>query len=200
MPRLRGTLESPSTTGGRHGGAPPSNVPATTLVVMAEGDSTPRAMRGHRVPRQIHVNVYRRSASGATHWLLLRRIPPKGGFWQAVTGAPEPGETDAAAARREVIEETALDAPVTPLDYRYNLHDDPRSHDDWAALYGPGVVEVPEECYLARAPRGFEPTIAPDEHDAFRWCSVVEALHLLVFDGNREALRRASVLAETLRP
>jgi lipoyl(octanoyl) transferase len=49
--------------------------------------------------------------------LLLRRTPERGGFWQQVTGRIEPGEDAAAAARRELREETGADAPVRPLGY-----------------------------------------------------------------------------------
>ena len=37
-------------------------------------------------------------------FLLLRRTPEHGGFWQGVTGAPEPGESDIDAAIRDYPE------------------------------------------------------------------------------------------------
>jgi hypothetical protein len=56
---------------------------------------------------------------------MLRRIPTRGGFWQGVTGAPHPHESDDEAAVREVREETGFDvsASLMPLgvEHEYRL-------------------------------------------------------------------------------
>ena len=56
---------------------------------------------------------------------MLRRVVGRGGFWQAVSGAPLPGETDREAAVREVREETGFDVSSSLFSpgvaYRYRL-------------------------------------------------------------------------------
>jgi hypothetical protein len=61
------------------------------------GPRTARAGRGlgvrgiqrpmQRVPRDVSIHLFTRTSDGA-HFLMLRRIPTRGGFWQGVTGAP----------------------------------------------------------------------------------------------------------------
>jgi 8-oxo-dGTP pyrophosphatase MutT (NUDIX family) len=130
-------------------------------------------------------------------FLLLRRIARLDGFWQGVTGAPEWGESDDDAARRELLEETGHDAPgmVTPVGFRYELHP-PNDRSKWDLLYGPGVEAVPEEVYAAAAPAGWEPTLSW-EHDEYRWCVLGDALELLRYEENREGLR---AVARSLNP
>jgi 8-oxo-dGTP pyrophosphatase MutT (NUDIX family) len=131
--------------------------------------------------------------------LLLRRTEQWGGFWQGVSGAPEWGETDDEGAVREVREETGFDVAdsLQPIGFRYELRrdDDPDSHR-WEQLYGPEVRTIPEEVYVARVPDGVEPVLSPYEHDAFRWCSVDEALELLAWENNRRALVAAAAFLE----
>ena len=62
--------------------------------------------------RPIQVCVFLVTAKGDDwEYLLLRRVPKLGAFWQGVTGAPEVGETLLQGAEREVLEETGF-SPV----------------------------------------------------------------------------------------
>jgi lipoyl(octanoyl) transferase len=61
-----------------------------------------------RVPRDVSIHLFTRTGEGAP-FLMLRRIPTRGGFWQGLTGAPHPHESDDEAAVREVREETGFD-------------------------------------------------------------------------------------------
>jgi 8-oxo-dGTP pyrophosphatase MutT (NUDIX family) len=127
-------------------------------------------------------------------FLLLRRTPELGGFWQGVTGAPERDESDLDAAIREVREEAGYDVAGTiqPVGYRYELRPGPHNLY-WSTLYAPGVESVPEEVFVAEVGDG-EPTLEPHEHTEFRWCSLAEALELLHYPQNRTALERAAAL------
>jgi 8-oxo-dGTP pyrophosphatase MutT (NUDIX family) len=127
-------------------------------------------------------------------FLLLRRTAELGGFWQGVTGAPEPGESDVDAAVREVREETGYDVAdsIRPIGYRYEIRPGPHSLF-WSTLYAPGVDSVTEEVFLAEVGDG-EPTLSTQEHAEFRWCSLAEALELLHYPENRTALERAAAL------
>jgi 8-oxo-dGTP pyrophosphatase MutT (NUDIX family) len=123
--------------------------------------------------------------------LLLWRVPQKGGFWQGVTGAPEPGETDGEAAVREVREETGFHVEVEPLGFRYDLHRSEEARGLWLELYGDDDIDtIPEEAFAAEVDPGAEPIIDPVEHDEFRWCSFDEADSLLKWEENRRALQR----------
>ncbi|MCK4474836.1 NUDIX domain-containing protein [Candidatus Bathyarchaeota archaeon] len=49
-----------------------------------------------------------RKINGRTRYLLLKRTPDRGGFWQPVTGGLETGETRVKAVEREVRQETGI--------------------------------------------------------------------------------------------
>jgi 8-oxo-dGTP pyrophosphatase MutT (NUDIX family) len=116
-----------------------------------------------------------RPDDGAHELLVLHRAPWKKGYWHLAGGGVEPGETDAAAAARELDEETALDASVVDLG------------DDLA------YDGVTVHAFAAEAPPGWEPTLN-DEHDDYRWCALAEALDLLPYEEPRETIRRAARL------
>jgi diaminopimelate epimerase len=142
-----------------------------------------------RVPRQVLVYVHR----AGPEFLLLERIPENGGFWQGVTGAPAWGESDDYAARRELREETGLDAKPRPIGFRYEIRR--AGGGRWRELYGPGIESVPEEVYEVEAAHDWEPTIDHREHTAYRWCLLDEALALLSWEDNRRGLEAvASVI------
>lgn len=157
-----------------------------------------------RVPRDVSIQVFERTADGF-RFLMLRRIPARGGFWQPVTGAPLPGETDADAAVREVREETGFDvtAALIPLDLGYSYALAPDSTARWERLYGPGVDSIGVAAFGAEVPEGSDPVLDPSEHDAFAWCSYAEADGALDWPIEADALearRRAlRLLHERLR-
>jgi lipoyl(octanoyl) transferase len=129
-----------------------------------------------RIPRDIAVQLYRRSPEGP-RFLMLRRVPDRGGFWQCVTGAPLPGESDEDAAVREVREETGFDVRGSLVDlgapYSHALR--PEAAARWAALYGPGVTSIPVVSFGGEVAGGREPALDGVEHDAFAWCTHAEA-------------------------
>lgn len=156
-----------------------------------------------RVPRQVLVYVFRYGGDESDpEFLMLRRTVERGGFWQGVSGAPEWHEIDDEGAVREVREETgfAVAEILQPIGFRYELRRDGNPAEaQWERLYGPSVDAIPEEVYVAEVPSGSEPVVAPDEHDAFRWCSADDAFALLVWDDNRRALIAARTFINTLR-
>ena len=93
------------------------------------------------------------------------------GFWHVIAGGVEPGETDAAAAARELEEETGLRADVGEA-----LH---------AFVYD----EVTVTCFLVDVPPGWEPRL-DDEHDDHRWCSLDQARELMRYMDAWDAVNR----------
>ena len=134
------------------------------------------------------VVVVRRSSD----FLVLRRAPERLGYWSIVAGGVEPDETPREAAQRELLEEVGLVAEVQelPVMLSYSLLDDPPAI---RARYAPGVETVTVHAFVVGAPEGWEPTLDA-EHDLYRWCDLVGALELLVYDTAKDAVRRAARL------
>jgi 8-oxo-dGTP pyrophosphatase MutT (NUDIX family) len=136
-----------------------------------------------RLPHDAQVSVFRR-AGPEPEALLLRYAPAYGGYWHVVAGAVEEGETPAAAALRELREETGLDAELLPFRYEYAY---PPVGD---SSYPPGTDSVRVSCFAVEAPAGWQPTLS-GEHDLHRWCTRQQAAELMRWDDARAALERA---------
>jgi 8-oxo-dGTP pyrophosphatase MutT (NUDIX family) len=143
-----------------------------------------------RLPYQVLVYIRRRPTPETAEYLVLKRIPAHGGFWQGVTGGVEAGESLAQAALREVAEETGYERFIRflPFDFRYSF---PLDKPKWGHLYAPEVEVIQEECFGAEISlEEGEPRLDPGEHDEYRWLGVRQALALLHWPENQEALRR----------
>jgi 8-oxo-dGTP pyrophosphatase MutT (NUDIX family) len=139
-----------------------------------------------RTGAEVAVFVARRRGSEV---LVLHRSPQQGGYWHVVAGGVERGETAAAAAARELHEETGLVAEVSGgvdvVEYVYSLTEEPA---DRRALYDPAVAAVTVTCFRASAPDDWEPTL-DWEHDDYRWCDPDEAFETLRWPETARAMR-----------
>ena len=118
--------------------------------------------------------------------LLLERARHPG-FWQSVTGSQEDGEELSATARREVLEETGIDAAAAEIiDWqktnRYEIF------AEWRHRYAPGVTENTEHVFSLCLPEPVAVTLAPDEHLAWRWLPWREAAAACFSWSNRDAI------------
>jgi lipoyl(octanoyl) transferase len=130
---------------------------------------------------------------GDSEVLLLRRIPRRGGFWQILTGRRELGESAAAAAAREVHEETGLTPALSDLVDLGYVHAFPLDPSRIPGLSGPRrPMFAREAAFALRVPPGTEVRLDASEHDEQHWCAVPEALTVLPFAGLRRALRIAT--------
>jgi dATP pyrophosphohydrolase len=136
-------------------------------------------------PESVLVVVY----TEALDCLLLNRVAPPG-FWQSVTGALEWGEDHAAAAARELNEETGLGAKGlrdAGVEQRFPIL------PEWRARFAPDVTENIEHVWYLELPRPVSITLNPAEHSEYRWLPLEEALALVSSWSNRAALGRLKV-------
>jgi len=132
-----------------------------------------------RLPIQVEAIIFRRNGN-KVEYLLLKRLPERNGFWQPITGGVEEGETRNEALRREIREETGIKNIVAVLGDLYVFEfSDPSLNQEY--VYG---VEVsPSE----------EIILDQKEHSEYKWCSFQEALQLLHWKENKEALRKLNM-------
>ena len=127
---------------------------------------------------------------GGSEVLLLHRSPEHGGYWHVVAGGVEPGEAVAAAAQRELHEETGLAAQVGQgvevTEYVYPLTEEPAQR---GGLDDRSVAQVQVTCFRVAAPDDWQPNL-DWEHDSHRWCNPDEAFKSLRWPATAHALRQ----------
>jgi len=115
---------------------------------------------------------------GRPLFLLLRRAPGllHAGDWQAVHGMIDPGETAWEAARREMAEECGL---VPERFFRLDAVETFYSEHTDAVHLVPAFAG-----YVAGSPDA----VLSEEHTAFAWCALDDALACFVFPSQRAAV------------
>jgi len=102
--------------------------------------------------------------------------------WSLAKGTPDPGETMAETALREVREETGLDvemqAPIKSIDY-------------WFAGRGGDVRYHKTVHFYLMVPVGGDTSLHDPEFDVVEWFSSEKALEVLQYANEAEVLRRA---------
>jgi dATP pyrophosphohydrolase len=138
-----------------------------------------------RLPVQVEAILFRRS-NRKVRYLVLKRVPERDGFWQPVTGGVEEGETVIEALEREIREETGIENIVRIVEDVYYFE---VSHPYLMKEYVFGVeVSQKEKIVLDQK-----------EHSEFRWCTLQEALGLMKWNENREALKKLNKMLSVLK-
>ena len=127
-----------------------------------------------RLPIQVQGILFKKSY-GKIQYLLLKRNPERGGFWQHVTGGLEKGETRIEALKREVLEETGIENLVRIVEGVYCFELSSPLHEK-EYVFGVEVL-LDEEVEMDK-----------NEHSEYRWCSFAKASKLLKWKENKEAL------------
>lgn len=118
--------------------------------------------------------------------LLLERARHPG-FWQSVTGSQEDDEALLETARREVREETGIDAGSGEfIDWRHSNRYE--IFAEWRFRYAPGVTHNTEHVFSLCVPEPAPVRIAPDEHLGYRWLPWKEAAEACFSWSNRDAI------------
>lgn len=123
--------------------------------------------------------------SDADVLLLQRRQPFE--FWQSVTGSLHERESHADAAKRELLEETGLteEGDLYFADTRRQFEIDPR----WRDRYPEGVTRNDEYEWRYRLETRPDIRLQEEEHSAYRWSPIDEAIESVWSWTNRDALR-----------
>lgn len=132
-------------------------------------------------PESVLVLIYARDGQVL---LLGRQTPP--GYWQSVTGSLAWGESPAAAAGRELREETGFTAPAEDCHIQNRFGILPA----WRARYAPQVNSNLEHVFRVVLPEAARPQLSVAEHRAFLWLPLSEAIARASSLSNRYALSR----------
>lgn len=120
--------------------------------------------------------------------LLLQRAG-RPGYWQSVTGSLDaPGELLAAAAQRELREETGLAVAATQL-LRWNIANAFEIFAQWRGRFAPGTTHNTEHVFSLLLPERTTVVLAPQEHDAQVWLPWRAAADKCFSWSNRDAIR-----------
>ncbi len=138
-----------------------------------------------RRPESVLVVIH----TATDEFLLIERRKPAG-FWQSVTGSLEWGEVPEDAARREVLEETGIEAGLlTNLQWAQVYEILPA----FGKVYAPGITHNREHAFALKLATRVPVVLNPREHVRFEWLAADAALLRVSSYTNRaviEQLRR----------
>ena len=130
--------------------------------------------------------------------LLIERADAPG-YWQSVTGSQEPLETLAETARRELLEETGIEATGYGGLDDWKLSNVYEIYPRWRHRYAPGTTHNTEHVFALEVPEPVAVRLEPREHRSHVWLPWDEAAQKCFSWSNRDAIRMLPQRA-ALRP
>ena len=140
-------------------------------------------MKNFKIPESVLVVIH----TPAREVLLIERADNPG-FWQSVTGSKDAlDEPFLHTARREVMEETGIDAPPGRF-CNWSVSNIYEIYPAWRSRYAPGVVHNTEHVFSLCVPAGTPVRLSPREHTAYQWLPYLEAADRCFSPSNAEAI------------
>ncbi len=139
----------------------------------------------HKIPESVLVVIY----TANLDVLLIERVD-RPGFWQSVTGSLDaPDEAPAAAAARELQEETGILADAEHIVLQdWQLSNIYEIYPIWRHRYAPGVTHNTEHVFGVCVPRDTPILLSPREHLQHAWLPCIEAADRCFSSSNAEAI------------
>lgn len=137
-----------------------------------------------RTNNQIEIIIFKKEGNNLL-FLILKRSPENGEFWQPITGGVEENEKFKEAAIREVQEEVGITNKyeLIDIDYSFEFNENDVNHVE--KVFG-----------LKISPN--EKIILSEEHTEFKWVTGQVALaQFLKYPGNKEGFKRIMNLYES---
>jgi dATP pyrophosphohydrolase len=139
-----------------------------------------------KIPISVLVVIYKSNRD-----VLLIERADRDSFWQSVTGSLDaPDEDLAAAAIREVFEETGIAVDQLPAGALQNMHHhiEYEIYPAWRFRYEPGVTRNTEHWFALQVPDNTSIKLSPREHVAHQWLPFAEAAKKCFSPSNGEAI------------
>lgn len=119
--------------------------------------------------------------------LLLERADYPG-YWQSVTGSQEPGEALRDTAKRELAEETGIDANAYGGVADWSISNVYEIYPRWRHRYPAGTMHNTEHVFALEVPRPVPVALNPREHLAHVWLPWEEAAAKVFSWSNRAVI------------
>ena len=128
-----------------------------------------------KLPIQVDVILFH--IDNNINYLLFKRQPERGGFWQPITGGVEEGETILYAARRETMEESGYLKVKNMYDLKYTFEFNVKE-------------KIITEHVFAFEVHDKNAVFCEREHSEIKWVTYDQAVSMLKWDTNIESLKK----------
>jgi lipoyl(octanoyl) transferase len=132
-----------------------------------------------KLPIRVNAFVYQRKGA-EIEFLCIKRVPEDGGFWQTVTGTVHDDESFIGTITREIHEECGI-ASSDIIKIEGPFYD-----FEWMK----GETKIREFVYAVEVKPDVAVTLAPDEHDEYKWCDTHNMFKTLVKKDNINAANK----------